>query len=148
MNTCARHPATRHPLLLRSWLKLQAHAGITPFPQSSVHTHTMQVLQSTLSTLAKLRKGGNSLSKMPMMQKDENRFIFSFGRNLFFSQSKCVCDYVYYESIKRELKIRGIYECRCDERLQTKTKRFTLPYTGLVSFPMRRYYENHNIMSQ
>ncbi len=29
---------------------------------------------------------------------------------------------VYYESIKREPKIRGIYECRCDERLQTKTK--------------------------
>ena len=26
---------------------------------------------------------------------------------------------VYYESIKREVKIRGIYECRCDERLQT-----------------------------
>ncbi len=26
-----------------------------------------------------------------------------------------------------------IYECRCDERLQTKTKRFTLlSYTGLV----------------
>jgi hypothetical protein len=24
---------------------------------------------------------------------------------------------VYYESIKRELKIRCIYECRCDERL-------------------------------
>ena len=42
------------------------------------------------------------------------------------------CLYVYYESIKREPKIRGIYECRCDERLQTKTKRFTLPYTGLV----------------
>jgi hypothetical protein len=41
--------------------------------------------------------------------------------------------YVYYESIKREPKIRGIYECRCDERLQTKTKKFTrLPYTGLV----------------
>ena len=33
---------------------------------------------------------------------------------------------VYYESIKRELKIRSIYECRCDERLQTKTKEFTL----------------------
>ena len=41
--------------------------------------------------------------------------------------------FVYYESIKRRLKIRGIYECRCDERLQTKTKKFTrLPYTGLV----------------
>jgi hypothetical protein len=40
---------------------------------------------------------------------------------------------VYYESIKRELKIRCIYECRCDERLQTKTKEFTrLTYTGLV----------------
>ncbi len=44
---------------------------------------------------------------------------------------------VYYESIKRDPKIRGIYECRCDEsvdeRLQTKTNEFTrLPYTGLV----------------
>jgi hypothetical protein len=25
----------------------------------------------------------------------------------------------YYESIKREQKIRPIYECRCDERLKT-----------------------------
>jgi hypothetical protein len=34
---------------------------------------------------------------------------------------------------KREAKIRGIYECRCDERLQTKSKEFTrLVYTGLV----------------
>ncbi len=40
---------------------------------------------------------------------------------------------VYYESIKREPKIRGINKCRCEERLQTKTKEFTrLPYTGLV----------------
>jgi hypothetical protein len=40
---------------------------------------------------------------------------------------------VYYESIKRELKIKPTYECRCDGRLQTKTKRFTrLSYTGLV----------------
>ncbi len=38
-----------------------------------------------------------------------------------------------YESIKRELKIKPIYERRCDERLQNKTKRFTrLSYTGLV----------------
>jgi hypothetical protein len=29
--------------------------------------------------------------------------------------------------------IRGIKKCRCDERLQTKTKECTrLPYTGLV----------------
>jgi hypothetical protein len=32
---------------------------------------------------------------------------------------------VYYESIKRELKIRPIYECRCDESLKTKVKEFT-----------------------
>jgi hypothetical protein len=47
----------------------------------------------------------------------------------------CVCvsegGVVYYESIKRELKIKPIYECRCDGILQTK--RFTrLSYTGLV----------------
>jgi hypothetical protein len=41
--------------------------------------------------------------------------------------------FVYYESIKRELQIKPTYECRCDERLQTKTKRFTrLSWTGLV----------------
>ena len=35
--------------------------------------------------------------------------------------------------MKRNLKIKPIYECRCDERLQTKTKRFTrLSYAGLV----------------
>jgi hypothetical protein len=39
--------------------------------------------------------------------------------------------YVYYESMKRNLKIKPIYECRCDGRLQTK--RFTrLSHTGLV----------------
>jgi hypothetical protein len=29
-------------------------------------------------------------------------------------------DFVYFESIKQELKIKPIYECRCDERLKTK----------------------------
>jgi hypothetical protein len=41
---------------------------------------------------------------------------------------------VYYESIKREPKIRGIYECRCDERLQTKTKEFTRLPQSCVQF--------------
>jgi len=43
--------------------------------------------------------------------------------------------FVYYESIKRKLKIKCICDlrCRCYERLQTKTKEFTLlTYTGLV----------------
>ncbi len=39
---------------------------------------------------------------------------------------------IYYESIKRELKTRPIYECRCDERLKTRVEESThLTYTGL-----------------
>jgi hypothetical protein len=54
-------------------------------------------------------------------------------RNLRVSHTLSWYIYVYYESIKREPKIRGVYECRCDERLQTKSKEFTrLTYTGLV----------------
>ena len=38
---------------------------------------------------------------------------------------------VYYESIKRELKTRPIYECRCDERIKPKGEESTrLSYTG------------------
>ena len=52
-----------------------------------------------------------------MMTKDKGVYIFV----------------VYYESIQRESKRRGIYEGRCDERLQTKTKEVTdLTYTGLT----------------
>jgi hypothetical protein len=41
--------------------------------------------------------------------------------------------FVYYESIKRELKRRLIYEYRCDERLKTKNEESTrLADTGLV----------------
>ena len=35
--------------------------------------------------------------------------------------------------IKREIKTRPIYECRCDERLKTKVEESTvLAYTGLL----------------
>jgi hypothetical protein len=55
----------------------------------------------------------------------------------------CQSFVVYYESIKRELKIRCIYECRCDERLQTKTKEFTrLGYTGDVELQTSICLEN------
>jgi hypothetical protein len=41
--------------------------------------------------------------------------------------------FVYYESIKREVKTRPIYECRCDERLKTKPEESTrLVYTGCL----------------
>ena len=42
---------------------------------------------------------------------------------------------VYYESIKRELKIKPIYKCRCDERLKTKAEgstHLTCCHTGLL----------------
>ena len=49
-------------------------------------------------------------------------------RNLHSSHT-----FVYYESIKREVQIKPIYECRCNERLQTEDQEFTrLSYTGLL----------------
>ena len=33
---------------------------------------------------------------------------------------------VYYESLKRELKTKTIYGCRCDERLKTNVEESTL----------------------
>ncbi len=56
---------------------------------------------------------------MKLKQKSEDR------------AERLVC--VYYESMKRELKTRPIYECRCDERLKTKAEESTrLAYTGLL----------------
>ena len=50
---------------------------------------------------------------------------------LDLSSRPCIPSVVYYESMKRKLKIKPIYECRCNGRLQTK--RFTrLQHTGLV----------------
>jgi hypothetical protein len=44
----------------------------------------------------------------------------------------------YYESRKRELKTNPIYECRCDERLKTKSEKSTrLSYTVVFV-----YYES------
>jgi hypothetical protein len=42
-------------------------------------------------------------------------------------------EYVYYESMKRELKTRPLYECRYDERLKAKAEESTrLAYTMLL----------------
>ena len=48
---------------------------------------------------------------------------------------------VYYESIKRELKTRPIYECRCDERL-TKAEGSTR-LAGLMMFIINRSSESY-----
>jgi hypothetical protein len=63
----------------------------------------------------------------------DEKFANVMGENPCRPFRHLCCLVVYYESIKRELKKRCIYECRCDERLQTKTKEFTrLTHTGLV----------------
>ena len=53
---------------------------------------------------------------------------------------------VYYESLKRELKTKPIYEFRCDERLQTKSEEFTRLACTQRSFASYRfvyyYYES------
>jgi hypothetical protein len=55
------------------------------------------------------------------------------GVTVFASVRNRDCLVVYCESIKRELKIKPISECRCDERLQTKSEESTcLTYTGLI----------------
>ena len=55
---------------------------------------------------------------------------------IYIQICECKCGrqvFVYHESIKQELKIRCTCECRCDDRLQTKTKEFTrLVCPGLV----------------
>jgi hypothetical protein len=69
-------------------------------------------------------------------------FIFySFQKKTFYSSEQKISDetcvravrVVYYESLKRDLKTKPIYEFRCDERLKTKVEESTLlGYTQLV----------------
>jgi hypothetical protein len=63
--------------------------------------------------------------------QDEVLGFFSIENFVREFWSESLLSFVYYESIKREIRVKPIYECRCDGRLQTK--RFTrLSYTGLV----------------
>ena len=41
------------------------------------------------------------------------------------ASAACCLKVVYYESIKRELKTRPMYECRCDERLKIEVEEST-----------------------
>ena len=58
---------------------------------------------------------------------------------------------IYYESRKREVKTRPMYECRCDERLKTKSEKSTRrSYTGFLGelehpkISLFVYYESIN----
>jgi hypothetical protein len=57
------------------------------------------------------------------------QFCCAIGRSTSNRRNKFVC----YESRKRDLKTRPTYECRCDERLKTKSAKSTRPgYTWLL----------------
>jgi hypothetical protein len=62
-------------------------------------------------------------------------FIHSRIKKKIIGGGKKGFDLVYYETIKRELNSRRIYECRCDERLKPKGST-RLTYTQVV------YYES------
>jgi hypothetical protein len=69
-------------------------------------------------------------------------FTFSYGE-------KAPWPTVYYESIKRDLKTRTIYECRCDERLKTKSEESTrLGHTGLLVERLKSLLFYHKSMKQ
>jgi hypothetical protein len=81
-----------------------------------------------------LKQSVNSQFRFQFTEKSSENFLgigcVVSGRRM--SPLKFVSWFVvYYESMKWKIKIKPIYECRCDGRLQTK--RFTLlSYTGLV----------------
>ncbi len=68
-------------------------------------------------------------------ERPEVRFLLFVYCCLFWivksrPKDKSVYYVVYCESRKREVKTKPIYECRCDERLKTKTEKSTrLAYT-------------------
>jgi hypothetical protein len=67
--------------------------------------------------------------------------LISVFQELVFSIKEIWCfggGCFYYESRKRELQTKPIYECRCDERLKTKSEKSTrLSCSGMCV-----YYES------
>ncbi len=78
-----------------------------------------------------MQVGENNLSsRYPAFFSRKKKSYTNENMNFETNIEKC---FVYYESIKRELKRRPLYECRCDERLKTKVEGSTrLTYTGLI----------------
>ena len=65
--------------------------------------------------------------------------LLKFRKTINHDNVLCVYCVVYYETIKRELKIKPISECRCDERLKTKAEESTcLSDTGFIIKSIKR----------
>ncbi len=65
---------------------------------------------------------GDPLKDNSRRSRWRRRVIVWREGNLWERGGRWVLAVVYYKSINRELKKRCMYECRCDGRLQTKTK--------------------------
>ena len=79
-----------------------------------------------------LRGEGDFSSLITRMKSDGSTY-------LTYTEVLClfVFLFVFYESIKRELKTKLIYECRCDERLKTvlKAARYSFFFFAFSSPP-------------
>jgi hypothetical protein len=82
----------------------------------------------------RLRTDGQIFSPRVCRSCNDQYFIvtvLSVMDSILWGRS-CI-DWFYYETIKREFKIKPIPECRWDERLKTKTEESTrLSDTGLL----------------
>jgi hypothetical protein len=74
-------------------------------------------------------KCGNILAKAAALRINLN---LDGARQENWTYSYTGTHFIYYESRKGESKTKPVYECRCDERIKTKTETSTrLSYTGL-----------------
>jgi hypothetical protein len=93
----------------RSYMSTRISTGHPPHPNHTTTHHTNVMGEFAIQTWW--------ASYRHPSQRD------LLGRDYYF---------VYYESRKREVKTKPIYVCRCNERLKTKTEKYTrLVYTGL-----------------
>jgi hypothetical protein len=93
----------------------------------NVTVKTREGTKSGRGCLRRIKYGGGINDR-----HDKSRGIEILMAEVFIKINPKNCFY-YYESIKRELKRRLIYEYRCDERLKTKTEESTrIVDTGLV----------------
>ena len=69
-------------------------------------------------------------------------FVYYESRKRVVHYELQILNVVYYESMKRKVKTRPLYECRCNERLKTKDEESTLlvytVFLGELEYPKDR----------
>ncbi len=95
-----------------------------------------------VSSIIKTIRSVGDLSRMLPTLDLTCEDVFISGFVVYYESRKrelkirLLLSFLYYESRNRELKTRPIYECRCDERRKTKSEKPThLTYTGFLGKP-------------